>query len=235
MRSLTAGCVALVLLHSLWLYAAAADNLLGSPAATIEVDLKPVCQGEGDDRRCGYINSRNQVVIPIQSRFKQAGQFSEGLASVLVSEPSRQHQLWGEPNRSPLGFIDATGALVIPAKFYQENLYSGGPEFHNGLAEVELSRDSEGIIDRQGRVLLVCGPAEGTTAIFRSPRDGFRITLRGDCMFENRMRKCEQRLDNDLRFDGRTILEQSYSDVDRGVAPVHVALPLMCDLVRSAP
>jgi hypothetical protein len=68
----------------------------------------------------GFINSEGHKVIKCQ--FDEVGQFSEGLAGVLID--------------SAWGFIDTTGKVIIEPKFYKVS------KFSDGLCNVTIQRDS---------------------------------------------------------------------------------------------
>ena len=68
----------------------------------------------------GYINSYGQTVIKCQ--FDEVGQFSEGLAAILIDT------VWG--------FIDTTGKIVIEPKYYMASLFS------EGLSNVIIQKDT---------------------------------------------------------------------------------------------
>ncbi len=103
--------------------------------------------------RYSYIDSTGKVVIDA-SGYEGAGGFSEGLAPVL------------DP-RKGWGFIDKTGAFVIPPKF------EGALGFSEGLAAVVLN-DKWGFINKNG--FLVIDPqfdwveefSEGVAVVQRS-------------------------------------------------------------------
>jgi WG containing repeat len=84
--------------------------------------------------RYGYINLQGAPAIPTQ--FKEAGDFSDGLA-------------WVKPADSPelFGYIDTAGKLVIPPRFTTVG------DFVEGLAPV-TEKGQRGYIDRQGRMVL---------------------------------------------------------------------------------
>lgn len=122
--------------------------------------------------RFGYINKKGEIVIPV--RFRQAQDFSEGLACV-------------EDQDGQSGFIDKTGRFVI-------KLESAGPhKFSEGLAVAGINTDSGlklGYIDRTGKVVIppkflgarefVDGVAE--VRFYIKPKDGpgpHRTTLIG--------------------------------------------------------
>ena len=84
----------------------------------------------------GYIDYKGNVVIP--PVFRDAGEFSEGLASVTTSDAQK-------------GYIDKAGRLVI-------KLRSGsGDKFSEGLAVVAVyvdGRTKMGYIDHTGRTII---------------------------------------------------------------------------------
>ena len=84
----------------------------------------------------GYIDHKGDTVIP--PTFRDAGQFSEGLASVTTAEGQR-------------GYIDKAGLLVI-------KLSSGtGGQFNEGLATLTVQINGAtkvGYIDRSGKTII---------------------------------------------------------------------------------
>ncbi len=68
----------------------------------------------------GYINSDGQTVIKCQ--FDGVGEFSDGLASILIDT------VWG--------FIDSTGKIVIEPKYYRVG------QFSDGLCNVTIQKDT---------------------------------------------------------------------------------------------
>ena len=103
--------------------------------------------------KSAYIDKDGKVVIDA-SRYESAGNFSEGLASVKVPR-----QGWG--------FIDKTGALVIPPKF--ESTLG----FKEGLAPVVVN-DRWGFINKNGTLVIedqfdwVAEFSEGVAIVQRS-------------------------------------------------------------------
>ncbi len=93
------------------------------------------------DRKYGYIDRGGRLVIA--GEFDMAGEFSAGLAQVLIGS------LIG---RCRIGYIDQNGTSVIPA-----NLISA-TDFVEGLALVQRrgkrNRESHEVIDRAGKTLL---------------------------------------------------------------------------------
>lgn len=127
------------------------------------------------DWSSGYVNDKGEVVIPC--RYKSAGDFSEGLACVedkdgswyyintQGQQVSRKYDWLGSGHEYSLqrgrarvrrevgdgwlyGFIDETGAEVVPCQYDEVGLY-----WSCGLAEVK--RDGlYGLIDRDGNVVV---------------------------------------------------------------------------------
>ena len=90
-------------------------------------DFVPVCF----HYEYGYINKTGDMVVPLQ--FREARNFSEGLAAVKIDER------WG--------YIDKTGKIVVPAQF-NEVL-----DFSEGLATVNINR-KYGYIDKLGKTVI---------------------------------------------------------------------------------
>lgn len=93
-----------------------------------------------DDHGFGYVDRRGTLVIP--NRFEKAGLFSEGRAAVAVAAPDGGLALWG--------FIDETGAWVVPPT------YRGVTPFSGGLAGVgcdDYGRACKAYVDRAGKVV----------------------------------------------------------------------------------
>jgi S1-C subfamily serine protease len=91
------------------------------------------------DGKYGFIDIRGQFVIP--PSFTNAGNFSEGLAAVLVGgEAHLERSSDGSPyitsEGGKWGYIDRTGAMAIPPQF------GSAMPFSEGLALVTLARDS---------------------------------------------------------------------------------------------
>jgi hypothetical protein len=94
----------------------------------------------------GYINRQGEVVIPAQ--FSSAGDFSEGLAAVLVNDGPEPHGY---------GFIDTVGKMVIAPRFRNAHRFS------EGLAAVSVPHPAHpddpedeiwGVIDKSGRFVV---------------------------------------------------------------------------------
>jgi len=83
--------------------------------------------------KSAYIDKTGKAVIDA-SRYESAGNFSDGLASV-------------EAPRQGWGFIDKTGAMVIPPKF--ESTLG----FKEGLAPVVVD-DKWGFINKSGTLVI---------------------------------------------------------------------------------
>lgn len=90
--------------------------------ADIQVPAKPLH---------GYIDRKGTIVIKPQ--FREAGEFSEGLARVL------DNYTWG--------FIDKTGEFSIKA------IYDEAGDFHEGLASIRIG-EKWGFIDKAGKVVI---------------------------------------------------------------------------------
>ena len=90
------------------------------------------------DRRYGFISSVDGKVI-IPAKYHEADHFSEGLAR--VSDPS---------NKDYYGYIDKTGAVVIPFDYSGWYNDKGEEYFHNGIALVFQGHDKF-YINKQGK------------------------------------------------------------------------------------
>ena len=88
----------------------------------------------GDDQF--FIDKSGQKVLSLAEHGIVASyHFSEGLASAIV-EPGGKH-----------GYMDKTGKLVIPCKFFEAH------DFHDGRARISDGRGGMFFIDRTGRVI----------------------------------------------------------------------------------
>ncbi len=88
----------------------------------------------------GYLGENGQYAI--SPRFCDAGDFSEGLARASL-------QLGIVPETFPIGFIDHSGAFVIPAKYY------GHRDFSDGVVWVQQKEHGlSGCIDTKGNVVI---------------------------------------------------------------------------------
>jgi len=153
-------------------------------------DLAPVRMG----RKWGYIDTAGRMVV--EPRFQAAAEFHEGLARVHIWErvgctsgrftkedaPEYSFRLREDdhsdmpgcfPEGGHFGFVDKTGAVVIPANFFVAQ------DFSEGMAavRVEETADSKyGYIDRTGRFTITPrfnygGPfSEGLAAVETSAR-----------------------------------------------------------------
>ena len=95
-------------------------------------ELRPV---KGQNYKWGFVDEIGKEVIPF--KYKEVGEFSEGLARV------RSKNKWG--------FIDKTGLMRIPA------WYSAAGDFSEGLARVKRKKDDfyrYGFIGKTGKVII---------------------------------------------------------------------------------
>lgn len=155
MRAILAGSAALVLaaspaVPSLYLINEAGVyafiDAAGTRAITLPVTItqaRPFSEGlaaiarRGPAvERWGFVNERG--VTAIAPRFDSVGDFSEGLAAVVLG--------------GRLGYIDTTGALVIQPQFVDDRLLDAA--FSNGLAAVTDVHSQRGYIDRHGRLVI---------------------------------------------------------------------------------
>jgi hypothetical protein len=108
--------------------------------------------------RSGFMDRDGRMVI--QPRFGTAGDFSEGLAPVTVTEDGfvDNEELVGETTSFPdrpeappaWGFINTKGEVVVPM------IYEKALGFREGLAPVRQG-GKWGYIDRQGRMVIGAG------------------------------------------------------------------------------
>jgi hypothetical protein len=146
-------------------------------------DLAPVRV----DRKWGYIDTAGRMAI--EPRFQTAGEFREGLARIYVwskascgrdaytseNAPSYAFRFFEDsgldsggcfPTDGRIGYIDKTGTVVIPPRFFEAQDFAGG------LAAVCVEADSKfGFIDHAGAVAIAprfnqAGPfSEGLAAV----------------------------------------------------------------------
>jgi hypothetical protein len=93
-----------------------------SNSLTQEAELYPVTNG--------YINSVGKLVLNLPEKTCCPRSFSEGLAAVRFV-PSDSYDLG-------LGYIDQTGELVIPPRFFDPGGMEGSENFSEGLAAATL-------------------------------------------------------------------------------------------------
>lgn len=89
-------------------------SLLGLVYSTSTMaSLKPFYKEVSDEWHCGYRDEAGKIVIPINKKYEECGEFSDGLAYVgMMPKPFVEDQ---NGNHMYLqGFIDQTGKLVIP-------------------------------------------------------------------------------------------------------------------------
>ncbi len=118
-------------------------------------DLAVTSTGNGNNFRLGYIDKTGKVVIPLT--FKQAGEFSEGLANIMfengkygyidkagktVIEPQFDVADTFYDDRAVVmigtrkGYVDKTGKRIIPIQF------GSAERFVNGLARVSFDDEN---------------------------------------------------------------------------------------------
>jgi WG containing repeat len=88
------------------------------------------------NNRYGYMDRKGKVIV--RPKFDNVGEFSEGLAWVIIDRK--------------LGYIDKTGKVKITPRFYDSPFASGRGDFDGGLAKVCL--DGCGYIDRTGKIVI---------------------------------------------------------------------------------
>jgi hypothetical protein len=125
----------------------------------------------GERREFGYVNKKGETVI--RPQFKEAGDFSDGLAAVQIQEGT-------------FGYIDKAGKFVIPPRF------DGAKKFSEGFAPVAIG-SMWGFISINGR--LVIEPqftnalpfAVGLAVVGVGLEDGYmnksgKVVVRGDIL-----------------------------------------------------
>jgi hypothetical protein len=85
-----------------------------------------------NNKSYSIIDTDTNFEIPL--KYDEVGYFSEGLAACCI--------------RNKWGYIDKNGVEVIPLKFVRAE------KFCNGLAEVKISSDQNGFIDRTGNLTV---------------------------------------------------------------------------------
>lgn len=113
------------------------DGLIRTEKITVIENLLSADMPYSSYSDYGYINLRGETVIPL--KYKNAGDFSEGLARVIEDVIGGK---WG--------YIDKKGKMVIPSRFDYAS------EFDHGLALVGLNGDY-GYINRQGVEVIPIG------------------------------------------------------------------------------
>jgi WG containing repeat len=81
-----------------------------------------------------YFNKEGNVVLPFENRYETYGNFSEGLARVMINEK------WG--------FINKIGEEIIRPQFHYAD------DFSDGRAIVRNEQDLHGAIDRRGNLVI---------------------------------------------------------------------------------
>ena len=108
--------------------------------------LIPVMTDKPDLDRCwGYVDETGKLVIASSHRWADA--FSEGLAAVkTLTWVPNPYKPGGIIRQMRYGFVDRTGALVIPAWFDRARRFIGGMAFVDDGAD-------QGFIDKSGRYI----------------------------------------------------------------------------------
>jgi hypothetical protein len=123
-------------------------------AADFSEGLAPVLL----NNRWSYIDHAGKQVIQLAADCSHAGSFHEGLAAVALGGESKIPQYLAVRKGAHWGFIDHNGKLLIPAKFYVNQMSGRGlasncPNFAEGLAHVAVGDELNhqyGFIDRKG-------------------------------------------------------------------------------------
>jgi uncharacterized protein (TIGR02145 family) len=118
------------------------------------------------DGKWGYVDERGEVVIA--PRFDYADGFSEGLAPVTVGVERRfaeDIRMVVDVDRGKTGFIDRSGAFVIPPQF------DAAGRFSQGLSAVR-SGDVTRYIDPSGRPVIDFAAPDGLVAEARPFSEG---------------------------------------------------------------
>jgi hypothetical protein len=97
-----------------------------------------VAAAQLERRKWGFLAPDSRWAI--EPNFVQALSFSEGLACVTLPEKDR---------RGRKGYIDHSGEMVIPPRYFRE------ASFHNGWALVEFEGRTQ-VIDKKGTVVWEC-------------------------------------------------------------------------------
>ena len=120
--------------------------------------LAGVYIGELSKGHWGFINKSGEMVI--EPRFDAAGPFSEGLASVRISDQ--------------YGFIDTQGNFSVRPN----SKYLYGPPFHDGFAPVWNMEGKGDLIDKSGSIL--CGFRYRGVSPFSEGRAAIDVNIEGD-------------------------------------------------------
>ena len=94
--------------------------------------------------KCGFINSNNEIVIPLI--YANVRNFSEGLAAVRCGN-------WAS---NKWGYINTTGKLVIPC------IYNHPRPFREGMAKVQYNKEWY-FIDKMGNRIISLKGYDGSS------------------------------------------------------------------------
>ncbi|MGC9367677.1 MAG: WG repeat-containing protein [bacterium] len=97
--------------------------------------IGPMCEDRAvvafENFQDGWINTQGVPLSPV--RYNQCGDYSEGLAYVLIQDC--------------YGYVDCNGEVAIPPQFFKAD------NFNCGLARIKLSTNLWGFIDKKGKII----------------------------------------------------------------------------------
>ena len=139
------------------------------------------CAWVSDGKLWGVIDRKGNYRITPRFAERPTGRFSEGLCPVWLGAPKPKKN----ESEEQFGYIDTTGAIVIPAQF------GAAASFSEGVAAV-MKGNKTGFIDRSGRVIIeprfdrsLSGFSEGLAAVCLDGGYGF-IDASGKVVIEPR-------------------------------------------------
>lgn len=101
------------------------------------------------EKRIGFVDKTGKLVIGFDRLPKStvgAGEFRDGLAVIYVRKEGANVKAW---RNITVGFIDPSGAVVIPPRL------DSARDFSEGLAYVEVDEEEfKGFIDREGKQVI---------------------------------------------------------------------------------
>jgi hypothetical protein len=146
-------------------------------AAPFSEGLSHIITYTGKSALSEYVDKTFEHVLDLPWDYEFGGSFSDGLAWVSVGD------VYDPPDTWRYGFMDKSGALVIPAEFYEPGDFDGGIAlvstggrrggYDEEGNEVEGQPGTFMIIDAKGKVLRQIEGGSGTTVL--GPRDGVVI------------------------------------------------------------